>query len=220
MMRSLYARPHRGSIYESATIHDIPQEVLEKSLILLLPSIKDLVAASSACRTWRPVAQKLIHFRVSIEYGNHKRVQSFVCGYRLDSLVFGSPSFQISTLFLDLDDIGKECIPMIAQIVAPTLSSLNFVFNGDEDVSACYETLQIFLYRCQWIRNLRLVAGWFGESADSITPTIKEGFSRLNQLDLFNCSGNLRLFIYSTPVPNLKSFRFRSADRYYPRRRY
>jgi hypothetical protein len=103
-----------GSIYEPASIHDIPQEVLEDSLFLLFPSIKDLVAASEACRAWRPVAQKLVHFRVSIDYGNHKRVQSFVSGYRLNSLVFGSSSFQISTLFLDLDDIGKECIPMIA----------------------------------------------------------------------------------------------------------
>jgi hypothetical protein len=65
---SIYARPHRGSIYEPATIHDIPQEVLEKSLFLLLPSIKDLVAASSACRAWRPVAQKLIHSRLTITY--------------------------------------------------------------------------------------------------------------------------------------------------------
>jgi hypothetical protein len=62
-MRSLYARPHRGSIYEPATIHDIPQEVLEKSLIYLLSKLEDLVSASSACRAWRPVAQKLIHSR-------------------------------------------------------------------------------------------------------------------------------------------------------------
>jgi hypothetical protein len=59
-MRSLYSRPHRGSIYEPATIHDIPQGVLEESLLFLLPSIKDLVSASMACRAWRPVAQKLI----------------------------------------------------------------------------------------------------------------------------------------------------------------
>jgi hypothetical protein len=75
-MRSLYTRPHRGSIYEPATIHDIPQEVLEKSLILLLPSIRDLVAASLACLAWRPVAQKLIHSRLKIR---DWRVESLVC---------------------------------------------------------------------------------------------------------------------------------------------
>jgi hypothetical protein len=206
-MRSLYARPHRGSIYEPATIHDIPQEVLEKSLILLLPSTNDLVAASLACRAWRPVAQKLIHSRVKIDY---RRVESQISGYRLNSLVFGSSSFQISALFLELFAIGKDYIPMIAQIVAPTLSSLRLVFNGDDDVSVCYETLEIVFSQCRWIRNLRLVAGWFGNDVDAITPTIKEGFIRLNQFELIGWYGNVRWFMESTPIPNLKSFRFTS----------
>jgi hypothetical protein len=152
MMRSLYARPHRGSIYDPATIHDIPQEVLEKSLILLLPLIRDLVAASLACRAWKPVAQKLIHSRVKIDY---RRVESQVSGYQLKSLVFGSSSLQISTLSLDVYRIEKEYIPIIAQIVSSTLSSLNLDFNGDDDVSVCYETLATFFSQCQWIRNLR-----------------------------------------------------------------
>jgi hypothetical protein len=212
MMRSLYSRPHRSSIYEPATIHDIPQEVLEKSLIILLPSIKDLFAASEACRAWRPVAQKLIHSRVKIGHRNRKRVEDMICGYILNSLVFGSSSIQISTLSLELDYIGKEYIPLIAQIVAPNLTSLDLVFNGDEDVSACYETFEIFFSQCQWIRNLRLADGGFRDDADSITPTIKEGFIRLNQFDLINWYGNLRLFIENTPILNLKSFRFESND--------
>jgi hypothetical protein len=65
-MQSLYARPHRGSIYEPATIHDIPQEVLEKALRYLLPDIEsvdyNILSASLACRAWRPVAKKLRHF--------------------------------------------------------------------------------------------------------------------------------------------------------------
>jgi hypothetical protein len=211
-MRSLYVRPHRGSIYEPATIHDIPQEVLEDSLILLLPSIEDLVAASLACRAWKPVAQKLIHSRVTINYGDHRRVEDMVCGYILNSLVFGSSSFQISTLSLQLDYIGKEYIPKIAQIVASTLSSLNLDFNGDEDFSVCYKTLEIFFLQCQWIRNLRLEKFEFGDQSSSASSTIKEGFSRLNLLDLINCYGNSRLFIESTPIANLKSFRYESYD--------
>jgi hypothetical protein len=42
-------------------------------------------------------------------------VESLVCGYRLNSLVFGSSSIQISTLSLELADILKDCIPLIAQ---------------------------------------------------------------------------------------------------------
>jgi hypothetical protein len=205
MMRSLYVRPHRGSIYEPATIQDIPQEVLEESLVYLLPSIEDLVAASEACRAWRPVAQKLIHSRAMIDF---VRVESLVCGYRLNSLVFGSSSFQISTLIVELCQIGKEYITLIAQIVAPTLSSLNLAFYGSNVYG--YETLTTFFSQCQWIRNLRLDQGRFGNDADVITPTIKDGFSRLNQLDLINCYGDhigdVRLFIENTPIPNLKSF--------------
>jgi hypothetical protein len=199
-MRSLYSRPHRGSIYEPASIHDIPQEVLEKSLILLFPSVEDLLSASMACRAWRPVAQKLIHSRVSIEYNNI--MKRLICGYRLDSLVFGSSSFQISNLSLELKRIGKEYIPLIAQIVAPSLSSLCLNF----DRSECYETLETFFSRCRRIRNLRLEGFRFGNYAGEITPIIKERFNRFNQLKLIDCSGNVRLFIESTPIPYLKSF--------------
>jgi hypothetical protein len=157
-----------------------------------------------ACRAWRPVAQKLIHSRVKIR---DWEIESLICGYRLNSLVFGSSSFQISTLSLELLAIGKEFIPMIVQIVAPTISTLSLDFCGS-DIDG-YETLTNFFSRCQWIRNLRLEDGQFGDGVDMITPTIKEGFSRLNQLDLINWyCGNLRLFIESTPIPNLKSFLF------------
>jgi hypothetical protein len=216
MMRSLYARPHRSSIYEPATIHDIPQEVLEKSLILLLPSINDLIAASEACRAWRPVAQQLIHSRLTIDHHYDVGVESLLCGYRLNYLVFGSSSLQIYTLSLDVYRIRKEYIPIVAQIVSSTLSSLNLDFNGDEDVSVtdidCNETITAFFSQCRWIRNLRLVQGVFGDDADMITPTIKEGFSRLNQFSLIDWHGDVRLFMESTPIPNLKSFLYESND--------
>jgi hypothetical protein len=77
-MRSLYARPHRRSIEEPASIHDIPQQVLGKTLIIPLPR-RDLVAASSACLARRPVAQQLLHYRLKIICSSLKSV---LCGYR------------------------------------------------------------------------------------------------------------------------------------------
>lgn len=76
-MRSRYSRPHRGSIYEPASIHDIPQEVLENTLIHL--PRRDLDAASLACRAWRPVAQLLLHLRVNIDYGSVESKMRGLC---------------------------------------------------------------------------------------------------------------------------------------------
>jgi hypothetical protein len=218
-MRSLYARPHRSSIYDPVTIHDIPQEVLGESLIYLLPSVTDLVSASSACRAWRPVAQKLIHSILIIDPVKDERVENVVCGYQLNSLVFGSWSFQISSLSLELSYFQKEYIPLIAQIVGPTLFSLEILCCGldgfhdpDVDFIICLEILEIFFSRCRSIRNLRLDHFGVGDDPDEISPVIKEGFSRLKQLDLLWCEGDLRLFIESHPIPNLKSFRYQIAD--------
>jgi hypothetical protein len=158
-----------------------------------------------ACRAWRPVAQKLIHTRVVIDF---QRVESVICGYQLDSLVCGVSSFQISTLSLQLDTLQEEFIPCIAQIVATTISSLILNFcNSDVDF---HETLETFFSRSQRILNLCLVGASFGYDAGVITPTIKEVFSRLKQLDFIYCLGNVKMFIEDTPIPNLKSFRFES----------
>jgi hypothetical protein len=210
-MRSLYSRPHRGSINEPASIHDIPQEVLENALILL--PRRDLVAASSACRAWRPVAQQLLHSGLIIEY-DYIPVKfgiSRICGYQLDYFVFGAESFQITTLSIDLGKIAKEQIPWIAQIVAPSLSSLKIAINYYEaDPFGCYEVLEIFFSRCGGIRNLRLEYFEVGNDPAAISSTIKVGVSRLNQLDLFHCYRDVQLFVENTPFPNLESFRLTS----------
>jgi hypothetical protein len=219
-MRSLYTRPQRQSIYHPATIGDIPQEVLEYSLILLLPSIKDLFAAGEACRAWRPVAQKIIHSR--IKFANQKRTESLLCGYRLHSLVYGSESFQISTLTLSMGDIGrchpfdsqdnmkaitKEYIPLIARLVAPTLSSLDIVVWAP-DISYDCETLETFFSCCHELRNLRLSGFEFGDDPAAFSSkTIKDGFSRLDQLNIDGCL-QACLFIENSAILNLKSFSY------------
>jgi hypothetical protein len=118
-MSSLYSRPHRGSIYEPASIHDIPQEVKERALIHL-PRL-DLVASSPTCRAWRPVAQLLFHDRATIDA---ECFEKSICRYQLNSLVYGDAGYRIATLTLELCGIRKEYIPQIAQIVAPSLLSL------------------------------------------------------------------------------------------------
>jgi hypothetical protein len=130
---------------------------------------------------------------------------SWICGYQLNSLVFGSSTFRISTLCLIARDIGNENIDMLSRVVAPTLLSLDISYKGfdDDNDDVSYDVLEKFLYRCQWLRNLRL--GYYDFSIVS-SDVIRDGFSRLNQLDLIDCYVDVRLFIENTPIPNLKFF--------------
>jgi hypothetical protein len=114
---------------------------------------------------------------------------SQICGYRLNSLVFVSSSFRISTLSFHASRFVDEYIPMIAQIVGTTLFSLEILCCGldgehDPDVDSiiCFEILEIFFSRCRSIRNLRLDHFDVGDDPDEISPVIKEGFSRLKQV--------------------------------------
>jgi hypothetical protein len=207
-MRALYTSPHRGLIDEPTSIHDMYPDVLGNTFRYL--SQEDLLSAKSSCRAWKPVAQKLIHARVKLE-GN---VMNALCGYQLDSLVFRSESYQISTLIINLDEYySLDFIPMIAQIVGPTLSSLDIDFD-DWDFNY-FKVLKIFFSQCPWIRNLCIRRFRFGQ--DEFSPAIKSGFASLKQLDLIECSGNAQLFIETTPIPSLKSFRFESSDNNYDR---
>jgi hypothetical protein len=207
-MRSLYTRPQRESIYHPATIGDIPQEVLEKAFLPLWR--KDLNSASSVCRGWRPVAQEIIHPRLNINNQNNERIASLMCGYLLNSLVFGPESFQIAHLSLPVNDKLDVFIPAIAQLVSTTLSSLHISFQemlvGDS--SLWYEVLGFFFSRCQRLRNLRLIWFTFGNEQADIPQPFKDGFSRLKHLDLIDCGWNVRSFIESTPIPDLKSFKY------------
>jgi hypothetical protein len=89
-MRDIYTRPHRNSIYEPATIYDIPLEVLRESFLLLSKEVSsDLASPSLACRAWRVVALDLMNFRKIFvdERDIIERVASFLCGKHLRSIV-------------------------------------------------------------------------------------------------------------------------------------
>jgi hypothetical protein len=213
-MRSLYTRPQRASINHPATIGDIPQEVLQKAFLPL--GRVDLISASSACRGWRPVAQEIIHSRVKIKHNQRaERLNVWICGARLNSLVFGTSSFsQISTLYLVVEMIRDELIPLIAQIVSPTLSSLEIYFEFEDGVSYCFEILYFFFSRCRWLRKLLLECFGVGNDPAAVSQIFKDGFGRLKQLELIECydCGDVRLFFESIPIPNLKFFRYFTAE--------
>jgi hypothetical protein len=127
-----------------------------------------------------PVAQVLLYDRAKIE---KKKREKSICGYQLNSLVFGAEIFRIANLTLDVRDIKKEHIPTIALIVSYNILSLALVFNyRDDDHLACYETLEAFFSRCERIRTLRLNFFNFGDDPLAITATIKKGLNRLKYL--------------------------------------
>jgi hypothetical protein len=205
-MRSLYSRIQRSSIYHPATIGDIPQEVLRNAFIYLLPGESDLLAPSESCRAWRPVAQELMYYRQ--RFGKGRGIDRFLCGFHLKSLVFGLGIVSINRLELKIESIGKENILTIARLAAHSLSYLRLdctLLDDDSFLSSlnCYATLEVVFLHCRGIRNLSLLRFDFGDDPDSISPSIKEGFSRLMKLELKYCEGDISMFINHTPIPNL-----------------
>jgi hypothetical protein len=131
-------------------------------------------------------------------------MEEFIYGYKLNSLVFGSSSIRFATLSLDIQWMRIEQIPLIAQIVGHSLSSLDI--NLQCDYPRCYEILECFFTQCQWLRNLKLFEFDFDD--DPVPLSFEVGFSRLKQLHLIGCFGDVALFIESIHIPNLNSFSF------------
>jgi hypothetical protein len=209
-MRDIYTRPHRNSIYDPATIHDIPYEVLRECFLHLLKQFgSDLASPSLACRAWRVVALDLMNSRKNFieDQGN---IESRVGGLHLQSIV-GLERCTIKHLTIDLEFVGKEYIPIIARFTSLSLSDLTLFFEDRADQSSeCYEALDVFFNQCDGIRNLRLVYNDFGDDPTAISQTLKDGFGRLNQFDLIDCRGDIRMFVENTPIPSLKTLSYQS----------
>jgi hypothetical protein len=169
-MRDIYSRPHRNSIYEPATIHDIPFEILRESFLYLLKEFgSDLAFPSLACRAWRLVALNLMNSRKGFFYGRGS-IESFISGLHIRSIV-GLERCTIKHLTIDLEFIAKEYVDILARVSASTLSSLNLMFEErDADQSSdCYDALEILFKKCDRIRNLKLVYFDFGDDPESIS---------------------------------------------------
>jgi hypothetical protein len=113
-IRGVYSRPHRNSIYEPATIHDLPFEVLKESFLFLVKFTgSDLAPPSLVCRAFRAVALELMSSRL-VFVNEGERIDGFICGRQLRSLV-GLESCAIKYIVIDLEFIGKELIPLLAR---------------------------------------------------------------------------------------------------------
>jgi hypothetical protein len=208
-MQDIYTRLHRNSIYEPATIHDIPFEVLRESFLYLLKRVgSDLASPSLACRAWRVVALDLMNSRKRFVDRDRERVAPFLCGFHLRSIV-GLERCMIKQIVLNLKHVGKEFIDVIARFSAPTITSL-LVGCGRIASSECYDALDVFFKQCDGIRNLRLEYFDFGDDPITISQIAKDGFACLRQLELYGCRGDIRMFVENAPIPNLKLLRYES----------
>jgi hypothetical protein len=199
-----YARKQRASIYHSATIDDLPFEVLREAFLYLEP--EDLVSPSFVNRSWRPAAQDVQRTQLKFKNGEKRLDANLMCGIQLTRIVFGYKSFSIKHLVIDLRFVKRAHIPILTRLVSPTLYTLEINFSRDEESESSYAILDQFFSQCQGIRNLKLTSFNFGDESASISQTIKDGFNRLSQLNLLCCAGDLRMFVVSVPIPNLRSF--------------
>jgi hypothetical protein len=200
-----YARKQRASIYHSATIDDLPFEVLREAFLYL--KLKDLVSPSRVNRSWRPAAQDVQRAQLKIARWERGRMDvSSLCGIQLTRIVFGSEAYSIKHLNLDLGLLDGEHIHILAQLVSTALRTLELSFYDSGGSVVHYAILDQFFSQCNGIRNLNLQDFDFGENPASISQTIKTGFYQLSQLSLCRCEGDLRMFVVSVPIPNLQSF--------------
>jgi hypothetical protein len=135
-----YGRSQRESIYHTATVGDIPFEVIQKSFRSL--GSADLLSVSLSCRAWRQAAAELLV--INIDFKNKQKIERVVCGMQLKSIVSG---------------FSTDYLRVIAISVAPTLSSLSLKmgdYNEGMIPSDCYEVLEAVFSRCLRIRNLVL----------------------------------------------------------------
>jgi hypothetical protein len=107
-----------------------------------------------------------------------------------------------------LSNIGTGYSRLISGFVAPTLSNLCLNFNQSLE---SYKTLKVFLDTCRRVKNLKLIAFDFGD-AQVPSSTITDGFSRLRQLGVIYCWGNMSQFFKHTPISNLMSFSYESYE--------
>jgi hypothetical protein len=206
-----YYRFQRESIYQPATIADIPFEVIQKALRLV--GRADLVSASLSCRAWRQAAVEVIVAQK--EFDDQRDMERFVCGMQLKSIVSGFEQYSIKTLYLDMRRISKDYVCVMAQTVAPTLSILCLCFKepaeeDDEETDLeCYTVVETFFSSCLLIRDLRLDSFEFGDDPSlNFTPTIKDGFGRLKSLEFNRCRGDLMIFAELAPIQNLLNLTF------------
>jgi hypothetical protein len=201
-----YYRIERESIYHPATIGDIPFEVIQKALRLLIhPRGRqvDLVSASLASRAWSQAAAELIVEGKSF-YNVHSMVKLF-CGMQLKTIVCGFDQYPIKKLELCVYRVGEGYIRLIAKAVSSSLSFL-ILLCGSAPFKKCYEVSEVFFSHCSRIDSLRLQQFDFGVDPSFLTLKFKDGLRRLKSLDLIGPRGDKVMFDDQAPISSLSHF--------------
>jgi hypothetical protein len=68
------------------------------------------------------------------------------------------------------------------------------------------------LLHCHQIKSLKLMNFDFGDAMALLSSSIKGGFSRLIDLNLYRCGGDIPMVIKETPIPKLQIVRVCSED--------
>jgi hypothetical protein len=182
-------------------------------MYLLPGGPKHLLPSSMACRAWNPVAQKMIN---SCPIFGIKRqgVERFACGAHFHSLVFGLGSVSINRLEIELQYVSEASVFLLSRLAAPSLTCL--CLDNINDDGEChfpsllfYEIANSFFLNCRRIHSFNLCGVDFGDDTNVFTPSIKEGFGRLKELDLVHCDG-VRMFIENVPFRGLKELTYDS----------
>jgi hypothetical protein len=74
----------------------------------------------------------------------------------------------------------------------------------------CYAILEVVFLHCRRIRTISLHGFDLGDDPDFISPSIKEGFSRLIMLEFNRCIDDIPMFINQTPIPNIQTIKCHS----------
>jgi hypothetical protein len=137
-----------------------------------------------------------------------RMIEKVTCGLHLRTIV-GLEMYTIKHIIVDIEFVGKECIPLIARLASPALSSLALT-DLEVDSSECYEALAVFLEQCDGILALRLQSFDVGDGSFDIPQVVRNRSGQLSQLELLSCRGNIRMFVENNPILSLRNLAYQS----------
>lgn len=203
-----YDHRQKSSIFQPATLHDLPLKILKKTVEYLSESRRDLVSCTLACRSLHVFARRMLSCKLAVDF---RLVGRRICGLRLNSICLpGASSLNIVCLDIQLKGFRVEILHALATHVSPCLYILRINFLGVSRDRGVW-ILESFFCVCGELRKLELVKFDFGDGYSS--ETIKRGFGRLSYLSLEQCNGKVHVFISNTPIFMLASLKFKSVYR-------
>jgi hypothetical protein len=102
-------------------------------------------------------------------FNTENKMERFVCGMQLKTIVSGFGKFSIKNLDLYMRRVGGGVVFVMSQVVSYSLTSLVLRFGRG---GGSYEVLGAFFSSYLLIRSIKLVFFDFGEDPISLTPTM------------------------------------------------